>query len=150
MTVKNTRLGRVATSEAAASGPRRTTPSLPMKRASVNGSVKCSWFCSTTSAKKNSFHAEMNAKSAATTIPGASSGSTIARRIRRRPAPWMDANEGRDGRDELARPRERRRQHPEQREREEHDEAEQRGVLEDRGAARAAMDHSTPRRPWRR
>ena len=74
MTAKMTRLGRVASSALAASGPSLTMPSIPTNCASRSGSVALSGSLRRTSAKKNSFQAVTNAKSAVTTIPGASSG----------------------------------------------------------------------------
>ena len=82
-----TRLGRVASTEPAASGPRATCPSPPTNRASVSGRVSWSGSRSSTSAKKNSFQEEMKANIAVATMPGRSSGSTMLTRIRSRPAP---------------------------------------------------------------
>ena len=67
---KNTRLGTVANTDAAASGPNWTWPSAPTKRASTSGSVLSSGSCNRTRAKKNSFHAEMKVNIAVAISPG--------------------------------------------------------------------------------
>ena len=60
---------------------------MPTYCASLSGSVVRSGLLRMTSAKKNSFHAVMNAKSVVTTIPGSSSGAMIPVRIWNRVAP---------------------------------------------------------------
>jgi hypothetical protein len=87
MTAKKTRLGMVASSEAAASGPSRAACSAPVNFTSVSGRVALSGSLRITRAKKNSFHEEMNANSRAATTPGASSGAITRTRVRTRPAP---------------------------------------------------------------
>src|SRR5690606_39062685 len=72
MKAKRTREGRVARKAAAARGPRSATPSAPRKWVRTTGKVCFSGVLSRTSAKKNSFHAVMNANSAVATMPGAS------------------------------------------------------------------------------
>ena len=69
--MKRTRLGMVASSALAASGPSRTMPSIPTNCASRSGSVVRSGLWRMTSARKNSFQAVMNANRVVTTIPGA-------------------------------------------------------------------------------
>jgi hypothetical protein len=87
MTVNSTRLGSVASSALAASGPSRTTPSTPTNRASSNGRVVRLGVWSRTRARKNSFHAVMKANNVVTTTPGARSGAITVRRTVMRDAP---------------------------------------------------------------
>ena len=84
MTAKTTSEGRVARNAAAASGPRSATPSAPRKWVRTTGRVCFSGVLSRTSAKKNSFHAVMNANSAVATMPGASSGAVTETSVRSR------------------------------------------------------------------
>ena len=62
-------------------------PSIPTNRASCSGSVVRLGVWSKTSAKKNSFHAWMKAKSDVTTMPGRRSGAITVRSTVHRPAP---------------------------------------------------------------
>ena len=87
MSAKTTSEGSVARNAAAASGPRSATPSAPMKWVRTTGRVCFSGVFRSTSAKKNSFHAVMNANSAVATMPGASSGAVTETSVRTRPAP---------------------------------------------------------------
>src|SRR5690606_30388470 len=91
MIAKKTRLGMVATSAAAASGPSRATPSAPMNFTSVSEMVWSSGVRRSTSANRNSFQADTNANIAAATTPGTSNGATTSRNARSLPAPSIAA-----------------------------------------------------------
>ncbi|MCK7518781.1 MAG: hypothetical protein MZV64_14180 [Ignavibacteriales bacterium] len=69
--------GIVAITLAAASGPVLACPSIPVYRANSTCRVASAGLFIRTKAKKNSFHAEMNANSAEAPMAGKSKGSII-------------------------------------------------------------------------
>jgi len=87
MTEKKTRLGIVARQRCRCEGAEPDLSFDADELGELDGKSDEAGDCNSTSAKKNSFQAEMNAKSSVTTTPGASSGAMIRTTIWMRRAP---------------------------------------------------------------